>query len=250
MEELFDKIPLPSRGVQYTHLPEDQREYVKVTYLTAEDENLFFSPNLIESNTLVETLINRKIKTDGLTYKTMLEGDVNAILFWLRSGAYGPEYQVKLKDPKTGEMFDHVVNLSELKYLTPNLELNGNGRLEFKFPICEKVVEYRYLTIGEEMNLEANDLAKTSKKGSTISTLMTDRMTEQIISVDGTITDRMEIRRFVNNLRPMDSKAFRKHLADNEIGVDVNLNVEAPSGAMFQDTLPLGATFFYPDLSV
>ena len=252
--EDFDRIPLPSGGIQYKQLPENQRDTVDVAYMVAEDENLFFSPNLIESDGVLEVLINRKLLTKGLKYDDLLEGDVNALMFWLRATAYGNEYHVKLKDPETNKPFDHVIDLtlSSLGYLEPQHHINKRGNMEFKFPMCGRVVEYRYLTIKEEDALEAHDAHRVKTMGkNAVSSLMTDKMAAQIISIDsGAITNPMEIRPFVNKLRPIDSSAFRKHLSKNEFGVNMQINVQAPSGAMFRGPIPLGATFFFPDLSI
>ena len=54
----FDVIPLPSKGLLYP----GQQGNVKVEYMTAMDENILTSPNLIKSGKVLDILLERKVK--------------------------------------------------------------------------------------------------------------------------------------------------------------------------------------------
>jgi hypothetical protein len=114
MHEAFDVIKLPSLGKLY---PNKQAK-VKVAYLTAFDENILTSPNLLESGEFLEILINRKLLEPSLRYNDLLPQDRDAIMIWLRGTGYGEMYSVKILDEE-GEYFDTKIDLSELpiKYL-------------------------------------------------------------------------------------------------------------------------------------
>ena len=58
----YDVVSLPSQGVHYSN----GKKTLRVAYLTAADENILMSPNLIQSETVVDELLKRKIV--DLTY--------------------------------------------------------------------------------------------------------------------------------------------------------------------------------------
>ena len=53
----FDVVELPSRGIHYPN----KKKSVKVAYLTAADENILSSPNLMATNSIIGELLKRKI---------------------------------------------------------------------------------------------------------------------------------------------------------------------------------------------
>ena len=82
----YDLVPLPSKGMFYSK-PIDK---VKVTYLTAADENLLSSPNLVQSGNLIDELLRRKIIGGDIKVEEMLECDKQAVLIFLRNTSFGP----------------------------------------------------------------------------------------------------------------------------------------------------------------
>ena len=81
----FDVIPLPSKGLLYP----GQEGTVKVEYMTAMDENVLTSPNLIKSGKVLDMLMERKVKQSPVPIEKLLVGDRNAIMIWLRATGYG-----------------------------------------------------------------------------------------------------------------------------------------------------------------
>jgi len=106
----FDVIPLPSEGKLY----KNKKPTVKVAYMTAADENILTSPNLLQSGEFLEILINRKLLDTNLRYKDLHVGDRNVIMLWLRASSYGEMYPVTLLD-ENDVPFDTEINLNELK---------------------------------------------------------------------------------------------------------------------------------------
>ena len=98
----YDVVELPTKGVFYNN----KKKSVRVSYLTAADENILSSPNLIESNTVIEELLKRKILDKDFIIDEMVEEDRQAILIFLRNTAFGTTYKFKSTDPKTGEEFE------------------------------------------------------------------------------------------------------------------------------------------------
>jgi hypothetical protein len=94
-----DVIQLPTQGVFY----KSKKKSIKVGYLTAVDENILSDfdgrKNITES--IILPLLRNKLYEKDLRPEELLDGDVEAILLFLRNTAFGPEYRLTLVDPKT-----------------------------------------------------------------------------------------------------------------------------------------------------
>ena len=66
----YDVIELPSQGLLY----KNKKSNVKVEYLTAYDENILTSPNLLNSGKVLDVLIERKVKDLGFDPKELDSG--------------------------------------------------------------------------------------------------------------------------------------------------------------------------------
>ena len=75
----YDVVELPSRGIMYPN----RTKSVKVAYLTAADENILSSPNLIASGEVINELLKRKVLTKEVAIEDMVEEDRQAILLSL-----------------------------------------------------------------------------------------------------------------------------------------------------------------------
>ena len=93
----YDVVELPSRGIHYPN----KKKSIKVAYLTAADENILSSSNLIANNMVTEELLKRKIIDKDFPIEEMVDEDKQAVLIFLRNTAFGSEYSVTLTDPKT-----------------------------------------------------------------------------------------------------------------------------------------------------
>lgn len=241
-EPPHDVIELPSRGKFYAN----KKATLKVAYLTASDENILTSPNLLQSGRVLEVLLKNKILDRDITPEQLLSGDRNAVLFFLRSTGYGSEYEVNLVDPKTQTEFKHKFDLDSIVIKETEAEIDDKGLISFSLPRAKKVVKFKYLTQGEEDKIMKDDEARRKKMGKdAVSEILTKRMAAQIAEIDG-ITDKAQIQGFVNNMPVSDSWALRKYIADNEPGLDLDFEVEAPSGDNFRTELPITPGFLWP----
>jgi hypothetical protein len=217
----FDVIELPSKGLLY----KDCGETIKVEYMTAEDENILTSPNLLQSGKVLDVLMDRKIKQKGMNAKDLLVGDRNAIMVFLRATAYGEMYPVKLTDPTTGEEFETEIDLNTLK------------------------IKVRMLTAKDEEDLVKGEERRQKILKNDVSKLLTSRLTTQIMEVDGE-TNKGYIEQFVQYLPAGDSLELRKYMDDIEPGIDLRVDVEAPSGAGFRSIVPITVRFFWPNVEL
>ena len=198
MNQPYDVIPLPSEGKLY----KNKKGKVKVAYLTAADENLLTSPNLLGSDDFLEILINRKLLEYDLRYSDLLPGDRDAIMIWLRSTGYGEMYPVTVLD-ENDTPFETEIDLSTLKVKNLNIEPDQDGLFTFILPLSKSVVRFKLLNMGEIDELvklaqflkEENDLVNTE------ATLILEN---QIVEIDGN-RDKDFISNFIETLPISDS---------------------------------------------
>ena len=77
----YDVVELPSRGIFYPN----KKKSVKVSYLTASDENILSSPNLLQTNTVIDELLKRKVLDKDVNVDELVDEDRQAILIFLRN---------------------------------------------------------------------------------------------------------------------------------------------------------------------
>jgi hypothetical protein len=240
--QAYDIIPLPSKGLFY----QNKKSTIKVAYLTAADENILLSPNLAQSGKMLDVLLERKVLDKDINIKNLLNGDRDAILVFLRTSGYGNIYPIKLKDPKTNQDFDYDVDLNEIKYKEVNTP-DENGEYLVKLPISQSSIKFRMLTIGE---LDEIDLIEEKKKKvhkNYIDETLTRRLERLIMEIDGD-RDKGRISQFISKMKIGDSSFLRRAYTRFEPGIDLSLEVEAPSGEFFRTTIPILISFFYPDI--
>jgi hypothetical protein len=246
LEPAHDLIELPSGGKFY----KNKKSTVKVAYLTASDENILTSPNLLQNGKALGVLLDRKIIDQDMKAGQMLPGDKNAILFFLRATGYGEMYPVELPDPKTGNKFQTEIDISQFKTKENSLVPDENGECEFKLPKSNRIIKFRYLTSDEDEKLVKDDEMRSKKMGSNaISEIYTMRLAAQVMQVDS-VRDRAQITEFVNSMSPRDAAALREYINNNEPGLDTTINVMAPSGEFFFGELPITSKFLWPYLDL
>jgi hypothetical protein len=243
MNQPYDVIPLPSEGKLY----KNKKGRVKVAYLTAADENLLTSPNLLSSDDFLEILINRKLLEYDLRYKDLLPGDRDAIMIWLRSTGYGEMYPVTVLD-ENDVPFETEIDLSTLKVKNLNIEPDTDGLFTFTLPLSKAVVRFKLLTMGEIEELVK--LAEFLKeKNNLINTEPTLILENQIVEVNGN-RDKDYISEFIDTMRLMDSKELRKYINSIECGIDTNVTFGTPGGGSVTRFLPFTIKFFWPDFTI
>lgn len=234
----YDVVELPSRGILYT----SKIAAVKVAYLTAADENILTSPNLVASGTVIDELLKRKILNKEIPISELTLEDKQAILIFLRNTAFGSELKMMITDPKTEERFEHVVDLSELTYKEFTLKEDSNGHYPYFMEKSKKHITFKFLTQKDEEEL---DLISKNWNGIGNAPIITKRLEKLIKSVDGN-PDPMNIRNFIETLPIVDSQEFRKYINKTKPGVDLTQHVTAPSGEKVTFNIDFGVEFFRP----
>jgi hypothetical protein len=234
----YDVVQLPSQGLSYTN----KKKSVRVGYLTAADENVLMSPNLINGEAVVDELLRRKILDRDLNIDELVEEDRQAILIFLRNTAFGSIYKVNAVDPKTGEKFEQDIDLSSLKTKEFTLKGNENDEYSYYLTISKKEITFKFLTQSQENELLK---IKNSATGKEVSNLITKRLEMMIKSVDGN-KDPMTIYQFIQTMPIKDSQDFKKFVSDNKPGLDLFIDIAAPSGEKVTVIIDFGVEFFRP----
>jgi hypothetical protein len=234
----YDVLELPSKGIYYAK----NKKTVRVAYLTAVDENILSSQNLIASGNVIDELLKKKILDKDLPIDEIIEEDRQAILIFLRNSAFGTEYTVNLTDPATKKEFTETVDLSQIKVKDFNLVANKDNEYEYTFEITKIPITFKFLTLKQENEIEK---IKTDWNGNTIAPIITKQLEFMIKSIKGN-RDLMNIRNLIETLPIKDSQEFRKFVLKNKPGLDLNKEVIAPSGEKVQFQLGFGVEFFRP----
>ena len=96
-------IDLPSEGRLYPEGHPLKDGKIEIKYMTAREEDILTSQNLIKKGVVIDKLINSLILTEGVSGDDLLIGDKNAVMVAARVLAYGPEYVCDIKNPNTNE---------------------------------------------------------------------------------------------------------------------------------------------------
>jgi hypothetical protein len=228
-----DVVPLPSQGVFY----KNKKKSIKVGYLTANDENILMGGG----NDMTQNLLRSKIYEPDLRIEDLLEGDVEAVLIFLRNTAFGPEMDLSLSDPITKKPFTGTVRLDELNVIKGQLPLE-DGTFVTTLPKSQTTVKLKPMTYGEIM--EVQKMAESYPQGR-VAPKVTWRLNKQIIEING-VQDRAEISKFIDQMPIADSKYIRKFMDENEPKLDLTRTVIAPSGEKLTVNVGFGVDFFRP----
>ena len=228
-----DIVPLPSEGFFY----KNKKKSVKVGYLTAADENILMAGGLDTTT----TLLRNKLYEPDMRIDDLLEGDVEAILVFLRNTGFGPEVNLTLTDPQTRKQFQATVVLDQLSIIKGQ-KPSDDGTFTTTLPKSGANVKLKPITYGE-IN-EIQKIVESYPQGRP-APRVTLRLTKEIVEVNGT-SDKAEIVKFIESMPIMDSKFIRKFMNDNEPRLDMTREVTAPSGEKLTANVGFGVEFFRP----
>lgn len=235
----YDVVSLPSNGIYYS----TRKKTLRVAYLTAADENILSSSNLISSLSVIDELLKRKILDKDFDVNELVEEDRQAILIFLRNTGFGSTYTITTNDTKTNQVFKTEIDLSTLKIKEFTLTEDSNGEYPYYMEKSKTSITFKFLT-----RFQIDELEKMEKswKGDGVVPIKTKELEMMIKSVNGN-RDPMFIYQFINNKLPIkDSQDFRKFVEKNKPGLDLLQEIKTPSGEIIQAKIGFGAEFFRP----
>ena len=240
-------VELPSKGLLYPEGHPLSEGTIEIKYMTAREEDILTSANLIQKGVVVDELLKSIIMTD-VPYNDLLIGDKNAVMLSARIFGYGKEYECDVTCPSCSAIEkDCEFDLTSLDYKEIDDQVFSDGnKFSFVLPNSTRMVEFRFLTQKEESGI-TKELERVNKHMKGVSPEITTRLRYQIISIDGD-DSKEAITNFINNeLFAVDSRAFREHYADSM--PDVDFDVGYTCGDCGVDSvieLPISVNFFWP----
>ena len=234
-------VDLPSQGLLYPKDSSLSSGTIEIKYMTAREEDILTSANLIKKGIVVEKLLQALIVDKSIKVDELLIGDKNAILIAARILAYGKEYNVEYDGQQL------VVDLTTLKdkKLDETKVSKGVNEFEFELPATKRKLTFKLLTSIDETEIE-KEIAGYEKIGDGISYGLTTRLKHQIVSVDGD-NKRASVNSFVDNeFLSMDSRAFRTEVSRIMPDVDMTSTYTDLEGNEKEFTVPMTVTFLWP----
>tara|TARA_B110000211_G_scaffold194732_1_gene223038 strand:+ start:310 stop:1071 length:762 start_codon:yes stop_codon:yes gene_type:complete len=241
-------IDLPSKGKPYPESSPLSKGSVEIKYMTAKEEDILASQNLIRRGVVLDKLFESVVVDDGIDIGDILIGDKNAILLATRILGYGKDYQVEVSDPFTLEQQKVIIDLSKVQ--TKDIDednISKDNRYSFTLPHSKIEIVFKLLNHKDEIDINAEIASLQRLTKSDVNQEVSTRLRYMVQKV-GDNDDRGFINKWVkNSLLARDSRALRKYV--QSISPDLDLKYEFVSeitGEQEALDIPFGIGFFYP----
>lgn len=240
-------IDLPSQGHFYPPSSPLSSGRIQLKYMTAKEEDILTSQNLIKKGVVLDELLKALIVSPGVKLDDIFILDKNAIFVAARRLAYGDKYPVTITCPKCEAENSIDVDLAALKTKEFDFSKYAKGENGFSLdlPLSKKTVTYKILTHKDESDIDA-ELKGLSKLSKTNAPEMTTRLKYMIVAVNGD-SDRGVVKKFVDNMPARDSMTLRKYIRENTPELDMSFDFKCSEcGHEERMAMPLGVDFFWP----
>jgi hypothetical protein len=237
-------IDLPSGGKFYPEGHPLRSGQIELKYMTAKEEDILTSTNLIQKGVVLDKLIDSLIITKGVTHEDLLIGDSNAVMVASRILGYGKDYPINVTCPKCAKSSEHSIDLTQLE-----TKQVANSDLKFTLPVSGKNIKVRLLTrkIDKEIQAELDSLKKV---GMQVEPEATTRLRYLVVEIDGS-TNPKEIREFVDNMLVADARALREFY--KTVTPDIKFETKfVCESCNHEQVVPfsIGLNFFWPDARI
>ena len=240
-----EMVELPSKGYFYPEGHPLASGRVEVKYMTAREEDILTSQNLIEQGIVIDKLMESLIVDKSIKIDDMLIGDKNAIMVSARILGYGKDYEFTYGGK------EHKIDLSKLEPEKIDFTKHTKGQNSFLFelPTSKREITFKLLngTDEKEISIEIEAREKINKE---YSPELTTRLKQMLLSVDGK-SDKTYINNFVDNeFLSRDSLAFREYLSKVTPDVDMTTKVVDSAGKETVISVPVTIRFFWPSAGI
>ena len=238
-------VDLPSQGLLYPKDSPLSSGTIEIKYMTAREEDILTSANLIKKGIVIDKLLEALIVDKSIKLDDMLLGDKNAILIASRILAYGKDYEVEVDGQEV------VVDLTTLKEkkLDEKIVVNGANEFDFELPATKRKLTFKLLTQSDEKSMD-KEIQGYKKIGDGIGYETTTRLKHQILSVDGD-AKKASINSFVDNeFLSRDSRDFRAYVNSINPDVEMKSTLIDEDGNEKEFTVPMTVTFLWPSVGI
>jgi len=240
-----EMVDLPSKGYFYFEGHPLSSGKVEVKYMTAKEEDILTSQNLIKQGTVIDKLLESLIVDKSIKLDDMLIGDKNAIMLAARILGYGKDYEFEYD----GE--EQTTDLSTLEPIDLDFSKLPKGQNEFSFelPNSKRTVTFKLLSGNDEKTI-STEIEARKKINKDVSVELTTRLKQMLLSVDGK-TEKSYINNFVENeFLSRDSFALREYLIDVTPDMNMNIKITDSNGKNIEVAVPITVRFFWPSAGV
>ena len=238
-------VDLPSKGLLYPKENALSSGKIEIKYMTAKEEDILTSVNLIQKGVVIEKLLESLIVDKSIKVNDLLIGDKNAVLIASRILVYGKEYEVEVE----GRKVEVDLTTLEDKFIDESIVTNGANEFEFELPATKRKVTFKFLTSADEKEID-KEVEGYKKIGDGIGYELTTRLKHQIISIDGD-AKKTSVQNFVDNeFLSRDSMAFRNYVNEIMPDVDMTSTYTDADGNEKEFTVPMTVSFLWPSAGI
>ncbi len=218
-------ISLPSKGVLYHESNPLHSGQIEMKYMTAREEDILTSSNLIKQGVVLDKLMQSMI-VSPIKFDDLVIGDKNAIMVAARILGYGKSYDVAVECPSCNTENKIEIDLTALPETNVPDDANmiAPGIFEFVLPQSQRVIQFRLLSAGDDRKIskDLESQKRTVRDG--IDRELTTRLKHLIVSVDGN-ADKKFVNNFVDNeLFAIDSRALRTYV--KTVSPDIKFEID------------------------
>jgi|TARA_B100000902_G_scaffold304185_1_gene292392 hypothetical protein len=242
-------VDLPSKGKGYpAGHPLHGQETVEIKYMTAKDEDILTSKDLLKKGVAIDRLIQNLLVDKNIRASDMLLGDRNAVIINARASGFGHLYNTNVKCPACGAGNKRTFDLTQPVVYNGDdwddfdIVETDRGTYIFTLPSTNFKVEVRLLKGRDEKEIFK---MVQSAKGETA--MVTKQLRMYIVSVEGHTNPNI-IKHFVESI-PMSQT---NHIKDAYKAISPDLKImrdfECDSCMHEQELeVSLGTDFFWPN---
>tara|TARA_B100000035_G_scaffold292438_1_gene281074 strand:- start:76 stop:891 length:816 start_codon:yes stop_codon:yes gene_type:complete len=244
-----ESVPLPSGGMLYS--PDSffyNKSLIQIKAMTAKEEDILSSQAYSKDGSSIDHLIASCTGAPLKDIKRLLLGDRNALLISIRVTGYGADYNAEVNCTACGKSSQYEFNLSELEIKQLDVEPVEPGKniFQFKLPVSKKVVYFKFFNTNDENQIDSEISNMSKMLGEASTGRVTSRLFKRIVSIDG-VTDRNQIKKFIDIMPAYDSKKLRSYISDLEPKIITEVHYKCKHcGNETMIPLPIGRNFFWP----
>lgn len=246
-------VSLPSKGFFYKGVYKNITQ-LKIKKLSWAEEDMLTTESYYQNGTLFNEILKSVVVDKNFPVEDLIDADKNAILWWLRIGAFGVEYEINhtCPSPECKKKFKVIWNLGEV--MSPDYpekyeqEIFENGYVELTL----KENKFQLIPSTYHKTLLVDSFIKFKIKPTERAYNITKKLLCSIIKIKdkfGNICkdlDSIHNWLIVNSLSLSDSRAIQKCIKEIDLEIDTKQSIQCKNCGNVEEgvSLPMNIYFF------
>lgn len=258
-------VPFPSKGLFYKGQYKGLK-MLKVRKLSFDDEDILTTKSFYDNGTLFYEILKSTIVDENkFPSKELTTADKDAILWWLRIGAFGREYKIQHICSNTECKRKFNVSWDLASFSLPEYpaecieELTTNGYRTIKLPVSGLEVQVIAPSIGAELDIYKRLTLKKEKTNSSRDFNTTGKLLSIILSakdIEGNVYIGVDqVNKWLltahngGKISLADSRFIQEKAREIDLRVDTKQDIECPYCKKIESgvDMPMTVYFFWPD---